>query len=309
MYFCTMRIRLPLIFIIMFTSLITCPAQVTFDCASAERDEGMDIMIYDAHVFSSRSSHSNLLEESEIIFCPAGIERSSPDDVKKRWSFDWRAKYNNIYIRTSGGLVIEGINEHGFSASLLSLKNSLLPKKEKELIPIAASLAINFFIDHFSSIDTALLAVWDTRIFDDIGQECGWPFRLVLHDSAGKTAYVEHIDGNLRVFTPGVPAIVAGGPDYSRLVTIKHLGDSIPLSESEKRFLLFDKRMASEQQSFNDNKNELFMTNLSEPGLIYMIERNHSNPGLIIFREEEKKVFMITEKGFIPGREIPQKIF
>ena len=175
-------------------------AQVSLDCDKLFMDAGTDIIMKDSiSVISARSWYSTLPDDARIVFCPAGIERSSPNDVKKRCPFEWTVKYDNIYVEVFDGIVIEGMNEHGLSASLMFLENSLLPRKEKTLIPIAASLWTCFFLDHCKCIDTARLAVWDIRLYDDLGSNCGWPFRLVLHDSTAATAYIEYVDGNLNL--------------------------------------------------------------------------------------------------------------
>ncbi|HSG68007.1 MAG TPA: linear amide C-N hydrolase, partial [Bacteroidales bacterium] len=257
--------------ILQFVSL----GQGGFDCQAVEKEYGMDIMTSGQETTSARVSLSDLLNGSEVIYCPAGIKRSSPDDVKKRWSFDWNVKYNTIYIKNASGLVLEGMNAHGFSASLMYLENSGLPEKEKQLIPIAASMVINFFIDHFKSIDTALLAVWDTRIFDDIGKECGWPFRIVLHDSTGASAYIEHIKGELRVYTPDPPAIVPAGSDYARLITIKHLEDYTAEQIAERDFLHFDKIITDFNEDGFSEVKEYYLDSGKSAGNYFWIIREH----------------------------------
>ena len=114
-----------------------------------ELGTGSDLCIYDSLPFSLSMLEEGFVTSSEVIFCPTGIKRSSPNDVRKRYPFDWEVKYNNIYLKNSEGIVYEGMNEHGFSATLMFLENCQLPEKERKLIPVGASLAVNFFIDHF----------------------------------------------------------------------------------------------------------------------------------------------------------------
>ena len=284
-------------------------AQSAFDCQAVAADRGIDIMLNEDRPLSWRYSASAWADGAKIIFCPAGIERSSPDDIKKRWSFDWKVKYNNIYIRRSDGLVIEGMNEHGLSASLMYLEGSMLLRKEKKLIPIAASLAVNFFIDHFKSIDTALLAVWDTRIFDDAGAGCGWPFRVILHDSTGATVYVEHIGGDLRVFTPEAPAVAASASDYSRLLTIRHTPLYEPKKTSEKDFIYFDHFAEDPRPKSADKIPAYYKKQEKLPESYFFIQREHGKPGLIVESLTGKASYRFSEIHFTPGREVDRLLY
>ena len=198
---------------------------------------GSDLCVFDANPLSLRMLEEDFVKNSDIVFCPAGIERSSDNDIKKRQRFTWKVKYNNIYIRNNDGIVYEGLNEHGFSASLMYMDRVSLPEKEKELIPIGASLVINFFIDHFKCVDTALLAVWDIRIFDDMGLERGWPFRLILHDTSGATAYIEYQAHGRSVFTPDHPTFIIGGTSYERLLKMRYIPCTFPQNRIETLYL------------------------------------------------------------------------
>ena len=280
-------------------------AQVSINCDEWDYESGTDLLPYDSIPFSITMLSSGLMKNAQISFCPSGIKRSSPNDVKKRHNFEWIVKYNNIYLQTSEGLVFEGMNEHGFSASLMFLNNSRLPEKEKEHIPIAASLSINFFIDHFKCIDTALLAVWDIRIFNDLDLECGWPFRIVLHDSIGATAYIEYVDGSRRVYTPEPPALIVGGPEYARLITLKYLPDSIPVSEAEKRYLdILDTTDIPDisftlLQHYNESNNHF-----------YGILRDHMNKEMLIMDPSVEELRLkFSELVFSPGKVTTKSIF
>ncbi|MEN8223726.1 MAG: hypothetical protein ABFS05_00060 [Bacteroidota bacterium] len=280
--------------------------QMRIDCDGLEMEAGSDFISKGKYASSVRTWHSDSLSDASIVLCPAGLHRSSQDDIKKRYSFDWTVKYNNIYLKTKEGLIIEGLNEHGFSASLMFLNNSQLAGKEKEHIPIAASLVINFFIDHFKCVDTALLAVWDVRIYDDLGMTCGWPFRIVLHDSAGSTAYIEHIDGHKRVYTPGSPALIVDGPDYARLITIKYLQDSIPGNKAEMRYLQIQKEIDSD--SFDGM---IFYYIKNHPEIPFLeITRGHSrNAQLLILKRTDAICFEIQKLEFKTGVETILKVF
>jgi len=306
MYFCNMR--LITVYIVVFTILLPgliC-AQQEMNCDKWDLESGADLLTYDSIPFSTTMPGAGLMNNAQISFCPSGIKRSSPNDVKKRHNFEWTVKYNNIYLKTAEGLVFEGMNEHGFSASLLFLNNSRLPEKDKEYIPIAASLSVNFFIDHFKCIDTALLAVWDIRIFNDLDLECGWPFRLVLHDSCGATAYIEYVDGSCRVYTPESPALIVGGPEYARLITIKYLPDSIPVSEAEKRYLdILDTTDIPDisftlLQHYNESNSDHF----------YGILRDHMNKEMLIMDPSVEELRLkFSELVFSPGKIITKNIF
>jgi len=296
------------LFLLMVFTGLNLLAQISLDCSLMRMDRGVDIMNYDVAT-SCRYSASSLMDGAEIVFCPAGIERSSPDDIKKRWSFDWKVKFNNIYIRTKGGIVLEGMNAHGFSASVMYLENSMLPKKNKKLIPIAASLAVNFYIDHFKSIDTALLAVWDTRIFDDIGSDCGWPFRIILHDSTGATAYVEFIEEEMRVFTPEAPSVVTSGSSFTRLVTIRHTPLYEPQNNSEKDFLYFDHFANDPRDKDPEKVPAYYQKHVKDLKDYIFLRRDHENPALSVRSADNKAEYKFREMRFPAGKETTGSLF
>ncbi len=295
-------------YLLIFLLLIQAPleAQQSMPCDDWKLEAGTDLLPFDSISFSIRMINSDIMEDAQIGFCPAGIEHSSPNDVKKRKPFRWTVKYNNIYLETAGGIIVEGMNEHGFSASLMFLEDSRVAEKEKRLIPLAASLSVNFFIDHFKCIDTALLAVWDIRIFDDVGLDCGWPFRLILHDSTGATAYIEYVEKKLRVYTPGPPALLVSGPEYARLITIKHLSDSIPQTQDEKRYL--DILKTNDKSDISTKLLQHYDENYID--FPYGILRDHMNKGIIIMNpSSEQRVYDFSEIGFIQGEVYYEKIF
>ena len=300
--------KLTVVFLIISFVSLNLLSQNNLDCKLIGRDRGVDIMHIEGKALSCRYYLSSWMDGAQLVFCPAGIERSSPDDIKKRWSFDWKVKYNNIYIRTQGGLVIEGMNAHGFSASLMFIENSMLVKKDKKLLPIAASLAVNFYIDHFKSIDTALLAVWDTRIFDDIGSDCGWPFRIILHDSSGATAYVEYIGGDLRVFTPEAPAVVTPGSSFTRLITIRHTPLYEPRNNSEKDFLYFD-HFANDPREKDPERIPAYFSKQDKAYTDYVfLRRDHESSGYSIGSASKNTEYKFREVRFTAGQEIARPL-
>lgn len=301
-----MRCSPPYLSLLLIFFSIFMQAQTKLDCNELDFNSGTGFFLHDSITYSIKTIDPSFISNATIVICPEGIERSSPNDIKKRWRFKWKAKYDNIYLKTSSGLVIEGMNEHGFSASLMLLKNSRLPEKEKELIPIGASLAVNFYIDHFKSIDTALLAVWDTRIFDDTDIECGWPFRIILHDTCGATAYIEHINGRLRVYTPEAPSVITSGTDYARLLMLKYMPDSLPANKAEERFLHYDQILPGKniRTFLSEFKNNDLSAQAS------LIIKDHTNKSITIIEDRDRrKVIKFSEIEPIPGREISKSIF
>lgn len=307
MYFCNMYfVRINIIISALLYTLLS-SAQDNIDCAEWDLETGSYLALDDSIKFSMSQVSEALVMQSDMVFCPAGIERSSPDDVKKRFSFDWTVKYNNIYLRSKEGVVFEGMNEHGFSASLTFLENSQLPSREKRHIPIAASLAVNFFIDHFKCVDTALLAVWDIRIFDDLGFDCNWPFRIILHDSTGVSVFFEYVNGSRQVYTHDAPAFIVGGPEYSRLIMIEHLPDSLPGGKAEKLYSDIIKTgyppnidLLLLQYYMHNLKGDRYFTILRYP---LSLEMNFMLPG------GDEARFDLKNIEFTPGKEVFTKFF
>jgi hypothetical protein len=245
-YICNMRLYL-LILLLLAAQLLAAQEEI---CKEEVMEHASDLMYESGTgmgIISEGTWNKNIFEDADIVMCRPGFWRSSPGDVKKRFGFEWKVRYSNVYITTRDGIAVEGMNEHGLSASLLPLEESRLPAREAELIPLAGSMAVNFFIDYFKSIDTALLAVWDIRLFNDLDLPCGYPFRIVLHDTTGNTLYLEYIEGIPFVYTPEAPAFIVGGPPYSRLLTLKHIKDSTPRSQAEEKYVDFIDQPQEEQ--------------------------------------------------------------
>lgn len=286
-----------ILFLIFLTAASHSGAQQTLNTYLGS---GSDFMMIDSLPMSIRLLERGFMDQTEIVFCPSGIHRSSQDDRKKRYAFDWESKYNNIYFRNNDGLVYEGMNEYGFSASLVFFEQCKLSPVEKEGIPIAASLAVNFFIDHFKCIDTALLAIWDIRIYNDIGH--GWPFRIVLHDTSGATAYLEYINGNRHVYTPDDPAFVVAGPDYARLIRLAYIPDETPSSNIEQLYLDLMR------SGFPPNSSLLLMQYYMKyfgDTEYYTIFRYPVDKELVVLTPgDDEAVFKFSETEFIPGKEV-----
>ena len=295
-----------IIFILILLSY-TASAQQNDNCQKWDLESGSDLSTYENLPFSMSLIAESLVKNSTVVFCPAGITRTSPNDFKKRYAFSWDVKYNNIYFKSDDGLVFEGMNEHGFSASLIFLKECELPETEKEMIPIGGSMVVNFFIDHFTCVDTALLAVWDIRIFDDLGLDCGWPFRLVLHDTSGATAYLEYIDGRRQLFTPEYPAFIPGGPDYSRLLTLEHITDSVPRNKAESMYLDIIKT------GFPPNIDLLvlqyYIKNFDDESYYSLMRYPFTREINMLTPSGEEARFGLRDIQFIPGEEVETRFF
>ncbi|NQT78144.1 MAG: linear amide C-N hydrolase [Bacteroidetes bacterium] len=307
------RIYTAIIIVLFFAFPGGIVAQVSLDYDKLFMDAGTDIIMKDnISVISVRSWYSTPPDDARIVFCPAGIERSSPNDVKKRCPFEWTVKYDNIYVEVLNGIVIEGMNKHGLSASLMFLKNSRLPKKEKTLIPIAASLWTRFYLDHFKCIDTAMLAVWDIRLFDDLNSKCGWPFRLVLHDSTGATAFIEYIDGKLRVYDPGPPAVITDGPDYASLLIEKYIPTGVSPESPAARFIRLEDTLMKYRYPINivSVLEILEYPGTNTPKASWFLARDHREATLQFLSEDKRDIrYKLDEVNFTPGKEIRQKLF
>ncbi len=268
---------------------------------------GSDLCVCDSLPFSLFILEKEFVTNSEVVFCPAGIMHSSGNDIRKRHSFDWIVKYNNIYIKNADGIVYEGMNEHGFSASLMFLEDCHLEEKETGLIPIGASLAVNFFIDHFKSIDTALLAIWDIRIFDDLGLEGGWPFRIVLHDTCGATAYIEYLAGGRSVYTPDHPAFIVSGPDFAHLIKLEYVPELLPETWAERLYL--DIVYSGYPPNVSLILLQYYMNNFADKQY-YNFFRYHQNRELYILTpDNDEAVFNFREIDFLSGTEVSTSFF
>ncbi len=271
---------------------------------------GSDLCINDSLYSSLCVREKEFVTGSELVSCPVGIQRSSENDVRKRYAFEWVVKYNNIYIRNANGIIYEGMNEFGFSASLLFLENTQLPHKERELIPIGTSLLVNFFIDHFKCIDTALLAVWDIRVFDDLGLKEGWPFRLILHDSTGATAYIEYTGGRRSVYTPGPPAFIVEGPDYTRLIKLEHLSNSEPETLTEILYLDIVMPMKASVSGNPISWLLKYYIKEFEGKEYYTFFRYHRDKELVIMTPANDEVVLnFNDIEFTPGKEESTRFF
>lgn len=303
-YLCNMHIFRVKICLVFFVSALMTFAQKG---GLHNLGSGADLCIYDSVPMSVRLVEKGFSNQTEVIFCPAGIRRSSQSDARRRYAFNWESKYNTIYFRNRDGIVYEGMNEHGFSASLVYLQDCELPEREKQLIPIAASLAVNFFIDHFTCIDTALLAIWDIRIYDDLGMEGGWPFRIVLHDTSGASAYVEYIEGSRQVYTPESPAFVVAGPDRGSLIKLAYIPDEKPQSDIEKLYI----EMLPSVNLPNAPLIllQLHMKYFSDTQFNTFFRYPHEREITILISGDEEAVFSFSEAEFIPGKEVTTVFF
>jgi hypothetical protein len=268
---------------------------------------GSDLCVFDANPLSLYILEEEFVANSEIVFCPAGFERSSANDVKKRQRFSWKAKYDNIYLRNKDGVVYEGMNRHGFSASLMFVDDVHLPEKEKELIPIGASLVVNFFIDHFKCVDTALLAVWDIRVFDDMNLDQGWPFRIVLHDTSGASAYIEYQANGRSVFTPDYPSFIISGTSYERMLKMRHIPGTFPENKVETLYLDIVGSGFPTNTALILLKS--YMVNFSRQRYFGFFRYHAEKELFILTPSNDEAVFNFNEIDFVPGEEVTTRFF
>lgn len=265
---------------------------LSFGFAQSQQDEsvvGFEFTLRedtDSSYISFRSWDGDMPEVDTIILEQPPIHRESPNDIKKRYRFEWTSRYCSALLASKDGLILDGMNHHGFSASLMFLDESSLPDRDKEHIPIAASMIINFFIDHFNNVDTAMLAAWDIRIFEDEDAIPGWPFRIILHDSTGSTVIIEHIDGNKRIYTPDPPALTVDGSDYARLLTLAYINDSLPLNQNEETFIFLNSKLSN--QEFLEKE---------EPESMLHLFQELSNNGTFIIRDHTNAIYYWSDKN------------
>jgi hypothetical protein len=182
-----------------------------------------------------------------------------------------------------------------------------LPEKEKELIPIGASMVVNFLIDHFKCVDTALLAIWDIRIFDDMGLEQGWPFRIVLHDINGATAYIEYQANGRSVFTPDHPTFIISGTSYERLLKMKYIPGTFPESRIETLYLDIVGTGFPTNTALILLKS--YMLNFSDKRYFGFFRYHHDKELFILTPSNDEAVFNFNEIDFIPGEEVVTRFF
>jgi len=139
----------------------------------------------------------------------------------------------------------------------------------------------------------------------DLGD--GWPFRIILHDTTGSTAYIEYIEGSRQVYTPEEPVFVISGPDYAQLLKLEYISEELPGSKAEMLY------MDIVNSSFPPNTIlillQSYMKYFSDKGYYTIFRYPDDHEVNILTPDNVEAVFNFKDVEFIPGEEVSAPYF
>ncbi len=155
-----------------------------------------------------------------VRYSPAGTVRQSQYALQDSDPLKWTSKYASVTFNASlektkspaDGIYeagVDGINQAGLKIGTYFLASSVFPKDGVKTTLDIASLS-QYLLDNFKSVDEALadLAGERYRITSTPTESVEIKLHLFLHDSTGRSAIVEFIDGKIKVTrNPEIPVL------------------------------------------------------------------------------------------------------
>ncbi len=164
-------------------------------------------------MFVSRSEDFKPDAKPTIEVRPRGEIYRSKDGV------EWTSKYSSAMISVFGFSFVEGINEVGLSASVLSLDEESGVKNSKNKGNLLNLLIVPYLVDNFSSVKEAINAlkklniqVYQTKTGEKLGGH------YMVQDSKGDSVVIEFVDNEMKVYHGIEYNVMTNSPTYEKQI-------------------------------------------------------------------------------------------
>ena len=174
-----------------------------------------------------------------VVINPREIYRESTDLQPGDTPLSWVSKYGSVSIKFINGFV-DGINEHGLSASMLWLDGAEYPPPSA-LPVLSMDLWAQYYLDNCQTVAEAVALAPTFRVYTGFSLI---RIHLILRDATGDSALMEYIDGELNIYHPLEQPVVTNDPPYpeqlANLLNYEGFGGNLPVPgdlESKSRFV------------------------------------------------------------------------
>ena len=175
-----------------------------------------------------------------VVINPRGLYRGASEYQPGDTRLNWISKYGSVSIKFINLSFVDGINEHGLSASLLWLDGSEYPP-QGALPVLSLGLWAQYYLDNCKTVTEAVALASTFRVYTDLSF---FGLHLILFDASGDSALMECVDGILNIYHPLEQPVVTNQPPYpeqlANLLNYEGFGGSLPVPGdlgSESRFV------------------------------------------------------------------------
>ena len=175
-----------------------------------------------------------------VVINPRGIYRESSEYQPGDTRLNWVSKYGSVSVKFINLSYVDGINEHGLSASLLWLSESEYPPRSA-LPVLSLGLWAQYYLDNCKTVAEAVALAPTFRVYTALSF---FGLHLILYDASGDSALMECVDGKLNIYHPLEQPVVTNDPPYpeqlTNLMNYEGFGGDLPVPgdlNSDSRFV------------------------------------------------------------------------
>lgn len=148
---------------------------------------------------------------------PRGIERTG---LAGKNSLSWRSKYGSLAATAYNGITADGMNEKGLAVNPLWLAETDYGQRDQSIPGLSFSLAAQYFLDNFTSVDEVVNFVRTTPfqiVTGPIGSN-GRPAtgHLALADASGDSAIIEWLKGEPHIYHNRKYTVMTNSPPFEQ---------------------------------------------------------------------------------------------
>ncbi|HSW69445.1 MAG TPA: linear amide C-N hydrolase [Gammaproteobacteria bacterium] len=158
------------------------------------------------------------VENMDINFFvyPEGIAREGYTPINP---LIWRAKYGSIVAVAYENMPTDGMNEKGFSAEVLALKESDYGKRDETIPAISIIQWVQFYLDNFATVDEAVRFT-ENNSFQLIPYyhektKLWLNLHLAIEDASGDFAVIEYIHGKPIIYHEKDTTVLTNSPTFN----------------------------------------------------------------------------------------------
>ena len=148
---------------------------------------------------------------------PRGLERNGGTDVNP---LTWTSKYGSTILTVHDLATADGINEKGFSVSLLYLRATSTGPRNPEVPGLCIGMWAQWCMDNFATVEEAVEATrqkpFQLRMTTDPHSGMPATIHLALQDASGDSAILECIDGEIRIHHSRDYTIMTNDPPFDQ---------------------------------------------------------------------------------------------
>lgn len=172
-------------------------------------------------VITARSMDWRVDIGSNLWVFPKGMKRNGETGKN---SIEWTSKYGSVITSAYDISTTDGMNEAGFSASVLWLVESEYPDVDKNRPGLTIAAWAQYVLDNFATVDEAVKVLEQepfTILTDKVpGEDRLATLHLSISDASGDSAIIEYIDGKQVIHHSRDYQVMTNSPTFKQQLAL-----------------------------------------------------------------------------------------